>query len=158
MHPTADIYRDILTRTAARYLTVRPHGIEIAPGYQPLKRLPVLIIDHGAARTFYRERKPVCRSLDGIHPVQHPERQCYDCTDRERCTPQVRVDLVFDCVPYRLLLAYTSAKNFLFYHTEIVKARRKLPDVITRIRVINRGTWGELRFSTAPPNGDPVSS
>lgn len=157
MHPAAQIYRDILTRTAARYLTVRPHGIEITPGHLPLKQLSVLIIDHGAARTLYRDRKPVCRSLDGIRPVQYPELECYHCVDRQHCTPQVRVDLVFDCVPYRLLLAYTSAKNFLFYQAELVKGRRKLPDVITRIRVVNRGTWGELRFSTSTSSADATS-
>jgi len=150
MHPAAEIYRDILTRTAARYLTVRPDGIEITPGQQPVKQLSVLIIDHGAARTLYRDRQPVCRSLDGIRPVQSQELACYRCPDRQHCTPQVRVDLVYDCVPYRLLLAYTSAKNFLFYQTEVLKGRRQLPEVITRIRVVNRGSWGELRFSFSP--------
>ena len=152
MHPsTAKIYRDILTRTAARYLTVCPHGIELAPGYQPLKQLSVLITEHGAARTLYRDRKPVCRSLDAIRALRDPAIQCYECVDRDSCTPQLRVDLIYDCAPYRLLLAYTSARNFLFYHTEIVKARRNLSEIITRIRVINRGTWGELKFKPATP-------
>ena len=152
---TAQIYRDILTRTAARYLTVRPHGIELAPGYQPLKQLSVQITDHGAARTLYRDRKPVCRSLDGIRALRDPAIQCSECDDRGSCTPQLRVDLIYDCAPYRLLLAYTSARNFLFYNTEIVKARRDLSDIITRIRVINRGRWGELQFSPATPGCDP---
>jgi hypothetical protein len=150
MHPTAQIYRQILTRTAARYLTVRPHGLQIAPGHAPRPQLRVQILDHGAARTLYRERKPVCRSLDAIVALCDPERRCNLCADRDQCTPQVRIDLVFDCLPYRLLLAYTSAKNFLLYHTETLKRGHRLPDLITEIRVLNRGNWGELRFSTAP--------
>lgn len=148
MHPTAEIYRLILARTAARYLTVRPHGIQIASGDFPRPRLQVQILDHGAARTLYRNRQPSCRSLDAIVAVRDPQRRCSPCADRDDCTPQVRIDLVFDCAPYRLLLAHTSAKNFLLYHTQIVKRGRRLPDLITEIRVLNRGTWGELRFST----------
>lgn len=154
MHPTAEIYRLILARTAARYLTVRPHGLQIAPGHLPLPRLQVQILDHGAARTLYRERKPICRSLDAIVAVRDPERRCSTCADRDQCTPQVRIDLVFDCAPYRLLLAHTSAKNFLLYHTELVKRGRRLPDLITELRVLNRGTWGELRFSVAAPDSE----
>ena len=152
MHPTADIYRLILTRTAARYLTVRPHGLQTTPGHLPLPRLQVQILDHGPARTLYRERKPVCRSLDGIAAVRNPERRCNPCPDRDSCTPQVRVDLVFDCLPYRLLLAHTSAQNFLLYHTDLVKQGRSPSDLITQVRVLNRGTWGELRFSAAAPD------
>jgi len=154
MHPAAEIYRDILARTAARYLAVRPAGIEIAAGHPLIAKLPVTILNHGAARTLYRERRPACRSLDGVRAVQNAKLYCAACDDRDRCTPQVRLDLVFDNIPYRLLLAYTSAKNFLFYHTELVNNRRRLEDVITMIRVVNRGSWGELRFSAARTSGE----
>jgi hypothetical protein len=150
MHPTADIYRLILARTAARYLTVRPHGFLIAPGHFPLPLIRAQILDHGAARTLYRERKPVCRSLDAIAALRNPDRRCDPCPDRDACTPQVRLDLLFDHGPFRLLLAHTSAKNFLLYHAEIVKQRRRVFDLITQIQVLNRGTWGELRFSATP--------
>jgi hypothetical protein len=153
MHPTAEIYRDILARTAARYLSVRPGGIEIAAAQPLMAKLPVTILTHGAARTLYHDRRPACRSLDGVRSVQNAGLHCASCGDRERCTPQVRLDLVFDNVPYRLLLAFTSAKNFLLYHTELIQGRRRLDDTITLIRVVNRGSWGELRFSTVVATG-----
>lgn len=149
MDPTRDVYRDILRQTAGRYLTVRPRGLVISPQQPPLPILHVRILDHGAARTLYRERQPVCRSLDAIKPVQNPQIFCAECSDRRSCTPQVRVDLAFEHEPYRLLLAYTSAKNFLLYNSVIANTRRELFDVMTQIRVVNRGNWGELRFSLA---------
>ncbi|MFQ5601157.1 MAG: hypothetical protein ACE5G2_11475 [Candidatus Krumholzibacteriia bacterium] len=149
MRSTADIYRDILARTTARYLSVRPHGIHIDKASPPLRALCVQILEHGAARTLYRKRKPVCRSLDGLHPIHDSELRCSRCDQRPFCTPQVRVHLVYDHRPYRLLLAFTSAKNFLFYCTHLRQQHRALDQVVTRIRVLNRGTWGELRFDAA---------
>jgi hypothetical protein len=35
----------------------------------------------------------------------------------------------------------------VLYATELINQRWELAQVITEIRVIDRGTWGELRFS-----------
>jgi hypothetical protein len=45
------------------------------------------------------------------------------------------------------LLAYTSAKNFLLYTGELTARKLEIQKVSTKIRVLNRGSWGELRFS-----------
>ncbi|MBD3337026.1 MAG: hypothetical protein GF355_16045 [Candidatus Eisenbacteria bacterium] len=149
MDPAHDVYRDILRRTTGRYLTVRPRGLVISPRHPPLPILHVRILDHGAARTLYHQRQPVCRSLDAVKPLKNPQVFCTDCSQRRACTPQVRVDLTFEHAPYRLLLAYTSAKNFLLYNSTIAETGRGLCDVMTQIQVVNRGNWGELRFSLA---------
>lgn len=67
----------------------------------------------------------MCRSLNGIRPLENSEQACAPCGASE-CTPQVRVDLLFEGLPYRLLLAFTSAK-----------------------KVIHRGNWGALVFDYA---------
>lgn len=140
--------REILHRMLVRYLTVRPRGFEL----EHLGRLrPVVearILGHGGARTFYQDRKPKCRSLDGVRPLTgDTNRSCVECDARARCTPQVRIDLIVERLPFRLLLAYSSARAFLVYDAELRQRRVAIEDIVTKITVVNRGSWGELRFS-----------
>ena len=150
--PTSDLQplRAILQQARRRYLTVRPHGFELNPG-QPLRpALEVRILSFGSARTLYHDRKPLCRSLDGIQPsAPKAQRRCADCALRPRCTSQVRLDLLADTQPWRLLLAHTSAKNFLLYEARLRERGVALYEGMHRMTVINRGSWGELRFSPA---------
>jgi len=142
------VLREILHRAIARYLTVRPGGFELEPGKRLRRVVEARILGYGGARTFYRDRKPVCRSLDGIRPVTgDTERTCRECEARARCTPQVRVDLIVERRPFRLLLAYSSARAFLAYEAELRQRRVAIEHVLTKITVVNRRTWGELRFS-----------
>jgi hypothetical protein len=145
----AEILRDIVQRMLARYMTVRPLGIDTGNNRKPIPALDCRILDYGAARTLYRNRRPVCRSLDAVKPINDPEKLCQKCLDREQCTGQVRLDLLFDNTPYRLLLAYTSAKNFLRYTGELVEKKLEIRSIDTKIVVVNRGSWGELRFCLA---------
>ena len=103
------------------------------------------ILGYGGARTLYHAKNPVCRSLDGIRAVKDSDRTCSDCPDRKHCTPQVRVDLLYQGLPYRLLLAFTSGKNFLL-HAGAPSNANSLSQYITRIRALNRGSWGEMTF------------
>ena len=140
--------RAILQQARRRYLTVRPHGFEFKPG-QPLRPvLEVRILSFGSARTLYQNRKPLCRSLDAIQPIApKAQRSCAACALRPRCTSQVRLDLLADTQPWRLLLAHTSAKNFLLYETQRREHGPELYEGLHRMTVINRGSWGELRFA-----------
>ena len=144
------ILLDILQRTNARYLTVRPQGIDPGEDRKLLTTIDCRILNYGGARSLYRGRRPVCRSLDGIKSIQDPKKHCQQCYERKHCTSQVRLDLLFENRSYRLLLAYSSAKNFLLYAGEISTKKLVLHKVITRIRVLNRGSWGELRFNVCP--------
>ncbi len=139
--------RAILQQAQRRYLTVRPHGFELKPGERLRPVLEARILAFGSARTLYQDRKPLCRSLDAVRPTTAGHRSCAECRLRTRCTPQVRLDLLVDTQPWRLLLAYTSAKNFLLYETQLRERGIALYEDLHRMTVINRGSWGELRFA-----------
>ena len=139
--------RELLHRALVRHLTVRPRGFELNPGERLRPVLEARILSFGSARTLYQDRKPHCRSLDGIRPTAEDHRTCAECRLRTRCTPQVRLDLLADTQPFRLLLAHTSAKNFLLYEAELHQRGVALYEVLHHITVINRGSWGELRFT-----------
>ena len=146
--PRADVQplREILHAAFKRYLSVRPHGFELQPG-EPLRpTLEARIVSSGAARTLYQERKPRCRSLNAITPLDDPNRTCATCRLRAQCTPQLRLDLFVDAQPFRLLLAWTSAKNFLLYDTALRQRNIAIEDRLHRLTVVNRGSWGEVRF------------
>ncbi len=146
--PDLQPLREILQQAQRRYLTVRPHGFELKPGERLRPVLEARILSFGSARTLYQDRKPLCRSLDAIRPTApKAQRSCAECALRTRCTSQVRLDLLVDTQPYRLLLAYTSAKNFLLYEAQLRQRRVELYDGLHRMTVINRGSWGELRFA-----------
>jgi hypothetical protein len=148
--PTSDLQplRAILQQARRRYLTVRPHGFELNPGERLRPVLEVRILSFGSARTLYQDRKPLCRSLDGIQPIApKAQRSCAECALRTRCTSQARLDLLVDTQPWRLLLAYTSAKNFLLYEAQLREHGIELYEGLHHMTVINRGSWGELRFS-----------
>lgn len=141
------ILRDILHRTVARYMTIRPLGIDLGEGRKLLPSLQCRILNYAGARTLYRARRPICRSLDTVKALRQPDKYCQQCLDRKHCTPQVRLDLLFENRPYRLLLAYTSAKNFLLYSAELALRKLEIQRVSTQIRVLNRGSWGEVCFN-----------
>ena len=102
--------RALLHRAIARYLTITSRGVILADEAKALPRVVVRIMGYGGARTLYRKRKPVCRSLDGVAAVAKADKRCAECADRDTCTPQVRVDLIVRGRPYRLLLAFTGAR------------------------------------------------
>ena len=145
----AEILRDIVQRMMARYITVRPMGIDLGNNRKLIPALNCRILDYGAARTLYRNRRPVCRSLDVVKAIKDANKLCQQCVDRDNCTGQVRLDLLFENCPYRLLLAYTSAKNFLLYTGKLAEKKIEIQTTDTKIVVVNRGSWGELRFCLA---------
>lgn len=147
--PDVGPLREILHRALVRYLTVRPGGFELQPGGRLRPVVEARILGYGGARTFYQDRKPVCRSLDGERPITgDTDRLCFECDARARCTSQVRIDLIVERRPFRLLLAYSSARAFLAYEAELRQRRINVEDVLTRITVVHRGSWGELRFTS----------
>jgi len=138
--------REILQRALARYLTVTPEGFKLIGRAKPVPQIDARIVSFGGARTLYKNRRPDCRSLDGVQSITHP-RRCGECELRSQCTAQVRLDALVDGRPYRLLLAHTSARNFLVYETRLRQKGHDYAQVLHRITVVDRGSWGELRFS-----------
>ena len=142
----AEILRDIVERMMARYMTIRPTGIDLGNKRKLIPALNCRILNYGAARTLYRKRRPVCRSLDAVNALGKSKKRCQPCPEQKHCTSQVRLDLLFENSSYRLLLAYTSAKNFLLYTAKMTEEKLEIETIDTKIVVVNRGSWGELRF------------
>ena len=143
------ILRDIIHRMMARYMTIRPLGIDLGNSRKLIPALNCRLLNYSAARTLYRQRRPTCRSLDAVNAIGDSKKHCQQCLDRKHCTGQVRLDLLFENCPYRLLLAYTSAKNFLLYTGKLAEQKLEIQTIDTKIIVVNRGSWGELRFFRA---------
>ena len=141
--------RALLHRAPARYLSVRPRGFERHAGDRLCPVIHARIIGYGSARTLYQQREAHCRSLDGLSPLSDSNRHCAECQRRARCTAEVRLDLFVNAQPFRLLLAHTSAKNFLLYEAQLRQRGIALEQVLHRIAVLNRGVWGELCFTLA---------
>lgn len=139
---------ELIAQALARYVTVHPEGLSLRPG-EVVDSLAATLLGFHAARTRYESRRPACRSLDGVR-AQTEGRTCAECLFRKRCTPQVCVDLWVDGLPARLLLAFTSLRNFLAF----VNARRKKGESVEGgnilIAVRNRGHWGEVYFLSNP--------
>lgn len=139
--------RAILHRAMVRYLSASPRGFLLERRAAPRPALDARILSFGGARTLYRDRRPDCRSLDGVHSASHTGRRCGPCDKRNACTPQVRLDLLVDAQAFRLLLAHTSARNFLAYEADLRVKKIPLDEPLHRLEVVNRGSWGEVRFS-----------
>jgi hypothetical protein len=144
-----EILRDIVHRMMARYMTIRPLGIDLGNSTKLIPVLNCRVLNYSAARTLYHQRRPICRSLDAVKTLSDSKKHCQQCPDRKHCTGQVRLDLLFENCPYRLLIAYTSAKNFLLYTGKLVEQKLEIQTIDTKIIVVNRGSWGELRFFRA---------
>lgn len=142
------VYAEIARRVGSRWLTVRASGILVAG--EPRKEVVASIASHGPARTLYRHQRPVCRSLDGITSSRRtPAQRCALCPVQRECTPQILLHLQLDDVPYRLMLAHSSARNFLGYLGRLGRRHLEVEQIDTRIVVLSHGTWGELSFHPA---------
>ena len=141
--------RELVSRAFARYLRVLPSGFQLSSD-NIVPSLSAKVIASRPARTLYKNRKPVCRSLDGIHALSI-NKNCAACLSRKTCTPQICLEIIHQGVPWRLILAYTSARNFLLFDSTLKKKGNTLEDSTIRIAVRDRGSWGEVYFSNALP-------
>ena len=139
---------DLFASSFARYLCVHPTGLRFPHG-RLCASVEATVHRCKPARTLYRKKKPVCRSLDGIRSIK-AENDCASCPDRKDCTAQIYLELTIEDVPYRLLLAYTSARNFMQFASRIGKQGLDLENTRILISVRDRGRWGELCFIVKP--------
>lgn len=149
MNPNCSTLAEILDKSFTRYIRVRPSGLELRQG-KIVQSISAEILAVRSARTLYENRKPVCRSLDGIQSLREG-RSCASCLMRKRCTPQMLVEILHDGMPLRLLLAYTGARNFLRFVGSFRERKEPLEGARIFISVRDRGRWGEVRFHHAPP-------
>jgi hypothetical protein len=148
MDPAKPTLNDLFADAFARYLAVRPTGIQFPHG-RLCSSLGAAILACRPARTLYQNKKPICRSLDGIQSLQEA-RACASCLLRKSCTPQIYLEILHDHVPYRLLLAYSSARNFMLFASRLQEKQQPVENAQVIISVRDRGRWGELHFISPP--------
>ena len=144
MDTTPKTIRELMASAFARYVTVRPDGLEMRPG-DVVPSLAACLLGFHSARTLYEKRQPLCRSLDAVRPLS-ADRTCAACCFRKKCTPQICVDILADGVPARLLLAFTSLRNFLVFVDQRRRAGQSVEGALVQVAVRNRGHWGEVVF------------
>ncbi len=149
MNAPEPVLHDLFTEAFARYLAVRPGGLQLPHGTLA-QTLRVRLLSCRPARTLYENHQPRCRSLDGIQSITEG-RACTACLLRKTCTPQIHLELLHDHVPYRLLLAYSSARNFMLFASRLRQHRQPVENADVILSVRDRGRWGELRFISPPP-------
>jgi len=148
--PDVERLRQCVRRAPVHQLLVHPRGFALDPQRALTPRIEARLLSYGAARTRYLRRQATCRSLDALTALGAPQRHCAECALRPQCTTQLRLDLIVERHAWRLLLEHTAAKHFLDYQARLHRRAIALEDIIHRITVINRGSWGELRFSDSP--------
>jgi hypothetical protein len=158
MSHTPFTMRDLFARTFCRYVRISPAGIQIPPD-KPVSEISAQILGFRPARTLYQNRKPACRSLDAIQSVTD-NHTCATCLFRRQCTPQICLDFLYQNCPCRLLLAYTSARNFMRFVSALQKQKQPVEDSHVRITVRDRGRWGEVAFrlEESPDQGTRLKS
>ena len=149
MNATSSPLTDLFTDAFARYLAIRPSGVQMPHG-PIVQTLQARLLACRPARTLYENHQPRCRSLDAIQSITEA-RTCAACLLRKTCTPQIYLELLHDRIPYRLLLAYTSARNFMTFASRLRQQGQPVENADILLSVRDRGRWGELRFLTPPP-------
>jgi hypothetical protein len=140
--------REIISSVCSRYALLTPKGIVLPTSSNPYNPLPVTVVTYKPARTRYVNKKPVCRSLNAIYSL-NDKAACISCDFRRTCTPQIALEFLYRAVPFRIMLAYTSAKNFLAFLRTLNPANSHIENASVEISVIDRGKWGEAKFTLA---------
>jgi hypothetical protein len=140
--------REIISSVCSRYALLTPKGIILPTSSNPYNPLPVTIVTYKPARTRYVNKKPLCRSLNGIQSI-NDHATCVSCDYRRTCTPQIALEIQYKLVSFRIMLAYTSAKNFLAFLRTLHPANSHIENASVEISVIDRGKWGEATFNLA---------
>ena len=153
MNSARSTLNDLFASSFARYLSIQPTGLRFPHG---LLRASVsaTLLTCRPARTLYKNRRPVCRSLDGTRSIKE-ETSCTSCAHRKDCTAQIYLELLVESVPYRLLLAYTSARNFMQFASRLRQRGQNAENAPVIISVRDRGRWGEVRFISQPASSQP---
>jgi hypothetical protein len=150
MNPARSTLNDLFASSFARYLSIQPTGLRFPHGRLQAS-VSATLLKCRPARTLYKNRKPICRSLDGIRSIKE-QASCISCANRKACTAQIYLELLVDGVPYRLLLAYTSARNFMQFASRLRQRGQEVENAEAIISVRDRGRWGEVRFICQPPS------
>lgn len=139
--PTFSSLKEIIERSFSRYIRVLPQGLLLPYNQNMVTKIKVNISTYHPARTRYENKKPICRSLDAVKSLKD-KKTCALCETKNSCTMQICLEILYENIPLKLMLAYTSMSKFLIFNAK----ERINKKSIVQISVINRGKWGELVF------------
>jgi hypothetical protein len=161
MNGDLKLLREELEARSRDLSRIQPNGLLIGDFTYP--EIRGVIMSWAMLRKFFRNRRPVCWSDDGETGLG--AKQCADCRDRSQCGVRVRVHLE-RCEPVTgapgdrsrlalpscvdLELNFTSCVNFHRYAELLALDQVELSDFPTRLTVVSRGDWGEVRFTKDP--------
>lgn len=134
--------KEILEQSFSRYIRVLPVGFLLPYKQEIQSSLTVMVSYFHPARTLYKEKKPSCRSLNGIFALK-TKKTCSSCIQKNQCTPQICLEFLYQGIPLKLLLAYTSMRKFI----EFVSKHNFDSNNLVTLSVLNRGKWGEVQFT-----------
>lgn len=139
--------KEILEKSFSRYIRVLPNGFILPHENKIHPCLTVKLCCYYPARTWYQNKKPFCRTLDGISSVKN-KKTCNTCSSKNQCTPQICVEVLYQEIPLKLLLAYTSMRKFIEYVSKLKLAPQSPSAYLMTLSVLNRGKWGEINFKS----------
>lgn len=156
MNPDLDRVDLEFALSAAPVARLLPAGLVLG-AEPPQATLSGTVRAWSLVRKFFREKRLVCWSTDGVRGVGG--KRCEACADRGRCTPRIRLvldrsggqaaqeDLQEPSTAWITLeLNYTSCRNFLDYARRIRGTDGDVSRVPTKLTVVPHDTWGEVRF------------
>jgi hypothetical protein len=73
---------------------------------------------------------------------------CESCA-HSACRPSLRVQLEHGALIYILDLPHSSARNLIRVADELASENCPLATTVLRAEVVDRGYWGEVRFTVA---------
>jgi hypothetical protein len=134
---------NFFTNGIAVYVKILPKGIYLE-GTEIFPEMKGQILSFGPARTRYADHRMVCHSANAIDA---PDAQCSCCRKRKDCTVQMRLDLIHHKGILRFMLSCASLRNFMLFLSKLKQQGISPKGALITITVLNRGRWGELKFS-----------
>ena len=131
-------------RPTTLLVKVTPKGFVLsALDEEPVAELTGRIVKIRVIRKRFEDGVLVCDAPDGTHARNGTT--CGQC-QHPRCRPLLRCHLADRGIVYVIDLAYTSAENLFAIEDQAADAGDQLEAWHLRLRIVDRGYWGEVQF------------
>ena len=148
MNPQNRQLRMAFRKPTTLLVKVTPKGFVLGGiDEEPVAELIGRIVKIRVIRKRFEDGVLLCDAPDGAHARNGTH--CGLC-QHPRCRPLLRSHLADRGVVYVIDLAFTSAGNFFAIEDEAAAAGDPLENWRLRLRVVDRGYWGEVRFTREP--------
>ena len=148
MNSESDRIRQAFLPPVVIYTRLRPEGFVLNGTGEPVAQIQGRVERVNLLRKRFVDSVLVCTSPDGIQ--SRSGLLCDECL-HPQCRPQLRVNLRSGSSIYVIHLSNTSAENFFRLEDEAKNRGEDLVDWIVRLKVQDRGRWGEVTFERIYP-------